>query len=52
MRPTEHTMERTSLWLLKRHKRELTKLARTIGSNSAQLVRDFIHEGLRRKRAA
>ena len=52
MRPTEGTMRRTSIWLQITTLDDLAETARLIGSNSSQLVRDYITSGLRRETRA
>jgi hypothetical protein len=53
MRPTENTMRRTSVWLQIEQIDELAITARRVGSNSAQLIRDYVAVGLnRQKRSA
>jgi hypothetical protein len=52
-RPTAGTLKLTSLFLTKTQLADLRQLGKQVGSNMTQLIRDFINEGLeRRKRAA
>jgi hypothetical protein len=49
-RPTVGTLQRTSFFLTKIQLAELHQLGKQVGSNMTQLIRDFINEGLARRK--
>lgn len=52
MRPTKDQMRHIGIWLTFTQLDDLAETARIVGSNSSQLVRDYITAGLRRETRA